>query len=226
MHPVVPTTPTQYAFAIGILLLTPLLALFAASLRRARGQDIFTGVYVMGLISGASWVGAAWVLLELFPDYPHGDDLSEPMAMLFLLPGLIAGGATLHWFGRGPVIRKRSRASRLVLALAVVLAATLAVLGIVRHMDREIWRPRRLLPDGAEVIEEHIEEDGFLPDYNYSMRARMSEPSFHQWMRRLGVEPTDDPARYGDVGPHDISQQCRAHGHYEDGVGAFESMCW
>lgn len=186
---------------------------------------MFTGMYTMGLISGAAWVGAAWVLLELFPDYPHGDELSEPMAMLFLLPGLIAGGATLRWFGRGPIVRERSRTTRFVLALAVVVASVLATWGVVRHMDREIWQPRRLLPDGSEVIEENIEEDGFLPDYNYSMRARMSESSFHQWMRRLGVEPTDDPARYGDVGPYEVDQQCGQRAHYEDGVGTFESMC-
>ena len=57
------------------------------------------------------------------------------------------------------------------------------------------------------MIAEHIEEDGFLPDFSYSLRARMSEASFHEWMRRLDVDPTDDRAHYGDVGSSSIGEQ-------------------
>lgn len=221
-----PTTLTQYAFAIGILLLTPVLAVVAASVQRARREDMLTGAYLVGLASGVGWVGSLTAMGSLFPDYPHGDELSEPMAMLFLLPGLISGGATLRWFmRRTPVVRQRSRAHLLVLGATVAIASVLAIWGVVRRMDRDVWPPRRLLPDDARIIEERIEEDGFLPDYNYSLRAHMTESTFHEWMRRLSVEPTDDPTHYGDVGPYDISQQCREHGHFEDGVGTFESMC-
>lgn len=74
------------------------------------------------------------------------------------------------------------------------------------------------------MLEERALVDDFLGDYEYLLRARMSERSFHEWMRRLAIEPTDDPSRYGAPGDT-VETHCRTTGRYEQGVGILHVWC-
>lgn len=225
MQPVVATTPTQFAFAIGILLLTPVVGAFGASLQRSRGRGAMSGFLLASGASWGGWIVGAFTAIALFPEYPGAGRPSEPVAMLFVLPGLLGGASALRWLAtRGTVVRPPGRARRVGLGAAVVLAALLAVGGVLSKVEIDMWPAMRALPEGAVVLEETALMDTFLGDYTYTLRARMSESEFREWMRRLDVEPTEDPSRYG--APRDgVEPECGRRGRYVDGVGAFRSWC-
>lgn len=225
MNEVIATTPTQYAFAICFLVVAPLLAIFAAYAQSAGGEHPWKGAVIAGGVSWAGWIASGVCAATLFPRYPAGGSPSEPVAMLFVLPGLLAGMATVRWFATRRVpIRSSTLRTRMVLAGWIVVAAVLAVVLVAAHRSLTTWPGRRELPGSAEVIEERISEDDFLGDFEYVIRARMSERIFREWMRRLDVQPTEDPTRYGvplDYGEH----ECGSEGTYADGVGTFRAWC-
>ncbi|MEM8954254.1 MAG: hypothetical protein AAGD22_08900 [Verrucomicrobiota bacterium] len=47
------------------------------------------------------------------------------------------------------------------------------------------WRSQ--LPEGATEVQEWSWADGFLPDYSYVLKAKVSEDEFFEFNRRLGI---------------------------------------
>jgi hypothetical protein len=83
------------------------------------------------------------------------------------------------------------------------------------------WPARRHLPAGAVVLEEKIQDELFLPDFTYEMRARMSAEQFAAWMAHLQIPPVAGSLEYGS-GSEDA---CGTRASFSDGVGRLESWC-
>lgn len=60
------------------------------------------------------------------------------------------------------------------------------------------WGFRRALPSNAEDVHEWFWEDGFLPDYTYKLKAKMSDEQFHRYLERLKLTPHSPDRPYSD----------------------------
>ncbi len=86
--------------------------------------------------------------------------------------------------------RMRRRFVALVLAV-VVVAVAWASWGRMTQ-----WGFRRALPSNAEDVHEWIREDGFLPDYSYKLKAKISDEDFHRYIDRLKLTPNAAGRQY------------------------------
>lgn len=225
VHPVISTTPTQYALGVCFLILGPAFGIAAALLQWRRRENVAFGVIAA---SGASWLG--WIVScavaeVLFPRYPVSGGPPEPVAMLFTLPGLGAGAVVLRWLAtRRDPTRGSPRLFRTAGPLVVVISGVLAFALVALHVEMTTWPARRELPTSAVIVSEEAFEDTFLGDFRYDISARMSREEFRAWMQRLGLRATSgDRLEYERQGsnPH----ACGASGQYDDGIGRFSSWC-
>ena len=234
MEPVIATTPSQYAFVVCLMLVAPFLGICAAMVQRARGENAWGGFL---WVTGAGWFTgfmARALRHDLYPKYPvrefmHaqrqlGDEVvptSQPaewVAMLFVAPTLVACLATLRWLmTRRPVKTPLSTQTKRRLALSALAAGLLASLLIVRDIEGSTWPAHRHLPEEATFIEETAIEDWFLGDFDYVIRAEMSEEVFRVWMGRMGVDKSGGDAQQ--------EAQCGKAGSYHEGVGTFSAWC-
>lgn len=219
------TTPTQYALAVCFLIIGPAFGIIGALVQWRREANLWFGV-VTG--AGASWLGwivACAVAATLFPRYPASGGVSEPIAMLATVPGLVAGAVVLRWLAtrRAPT-RNTPMPVRVGAAVLAVLGVALAVAFIRWHIGYTTWPARRSLPEQAVVVSEDGLIDTFIGDFRYTMSARMSHGEFLEWMRRLRLRPNGpDRLRFEQGGSE--PDQCGAIGEYRDGIGYFESWC-
>jgi hypothetical protein len=85
-----------------------------------------------------------------------------------------------------------------------------------------MWPARRHLPAAAAVVREEIVEDGFLPDFSYTMDATMTDAQFDDWMRDLGLVPCSPLGEW--CHPRQPTDgEWGAHGSYDGRVGHFSS---
>jgi hypothetical protein len=219
MHVVHAPTLTQYALAACFLVLGPAFGALAAVFARTRGVPVATAVLVASGASWGAWLVACVVAVVLFPGYPLRNAPPEWVAMLFTLPGIVAGAlAILHARGDS-VLDARTRRAALLIAGVALLASAMLVEG---HRQLTMWPARRHLPAGSVVLREEIVEDGFLPDYTYTMDAAMTHEQFDAWMRDLGLVPCSPLGRWCRPGqPED--GEWGARGSFDGSVGHFGS---
>lgn len=77
----------------------------------------------------------------------------------------------------------------------------LAVLGVVGTIAFLWIRPdqssaRRALPFSAEDIHEWEKDFGFLPDFTYHLKAKITEEQFHRYVEKLGLTPHPSTREY------------------------------
>ncbi|HYV55466.1 MAG TPA: hypothetical protein VE933_12845 [Chitinophagaceae bacterium] len=60
------------------------------------------------------------------------------------------------------------------------------------------WEYRKLLPHSASQIKEFYWKDGFLPDYEYYLRAKIDQRDFNWYCDSLGLELHTDVSKYTD----------------------------
>ncbi len=90
-------------------------------------------------------------------------------------------------------LRKSTKFRGCLLALA-----PLAVAGIIAFL----WiRPdettaRRALPSSAEDIHEWEQDFGFLPDFTYHLKAKITEEHFHHYVDKFGLTPHTSTRQY------------------------------
>jgi hypothetical protein len=225
MHPVVSTTPTQYALAVCFLIVGPALGIAATLVQWRRQENVAFGAIAACGASWLGWIVSCAVAVVLFPGYPAAGGPPEPVAMLFTVPGLAAGAVVLRWLAsrRAPTRgspRLFGAAGALVVAASVVLAVALVAL----HVDGTRWPARRELPTSAVILSEEAYEDSFLTDFRYEIDARMSHAEFRGWMQRLGLTPlSSEQSRYEDE--RRDGEECGATGAYRDGIGHFTAWC-
>jgi len=92
-----------------------------------------------------------------------------------------------------PARKMRLRFGRLLLVLAIVSA--LAAVGFLWFRPDQM-PARRALPFGAEGIHEWYRSNGFLPDYSYQLKAKITEEQFRQYVSNLGLTPHTEARQY------------------------------
>jgi hypothetical protein len=224
VQPVVGATPTQYALGICFLFLGPAFGLAGGFLQWRRGLSVFAGMFAATGVSWMAWIGSCVLALFLFPEYPRHP--SEPVAMLFTLPGLVSGALVLRWTAKRRAPERGPRWLGPALGTGLIAAvAALSVAAISVHVRALEWPAYRELPDGATVIFERAYEDSFFGEYMYEMDARMTHDEFCAWMRRLGLRPRTPEERIFERGSMEGLRGCGSRGEYEGGVARFRSNC-
>lgn len=89
------------------------------------------------------------------------------------------------------MMNKRRKIAILALTSTAAIGVALyqCAVGVSAGGSEQTWGYRRLLPPTAEDIHEVYWEDKFLPDYEYRLRARVTEPEFQEYVTRLGCAP-------------------------------------
>lgn len=184
-------TATQVAFAFVVLVVAPGFGLCGSVTCRQTRLGRTRG---FALATLASWLGLALsgVIAALyFPRYPV-EGPPEHAAMMFVVPSFVVGIGAVLLLSRlvparpdaGDIASDRRHARRLLLAgvsLSSLMVATI-YFWLVTPMHKA-------LPWGARHVRESYWADGFLPDYSYCLKARISEDEFPGYVARLGLTP-------------------------------------
>lgn len=185
-----------------IVVLGPLLASLAAIAAHRRERPVGPAALSTLVAAWALW-GLAWALTPR--------PVAPSAGLVVLAVGLATGVGAVLAHARGP--RRRAVSSPRLLPLALGVLALVGVEFVMQaHQLLFAWPAYRSLPAGAEVIEEHALEDPLLPDFSYSLSARMSAADFEAWTRALGLTACgEEHERCGTT----------SHATWTDGVGHF-----
>lgn len=96
----------------------------------------------------------------------------------------------------------------LLIGIGLVIAAGLAAVAllVLRAIPDGTWGFRRALPETATDVHEDAWEDGFLPDYHYCLKAKISAFEFEAYARRLELAtPPPAPTSSDAFGGYDFS---------------------
>jgi hypothetical protein len=96
-----------------------------------------------------------------------------------------------------PSLRRFVRPLLGAMALAGVLALGVWAYRIVAHWNE--WGFRRTLPAGASDVHEAAWEEGFLPDYQYCLKARMTAEEFAAYAKKHDLTPATPGRVYEDA---------------------------
>lgn len=171
----IPTTggrplPTwaQGMFAFCFIVLAPLVGILNTF---QRGEKAFNTQKCIVVVDLALLVSAVIAIL-LFPDYLQISMIPEHLIVLFTLPALLAGFGVL-WVGRST---RKQTALLASIILFVYLAGALLSYGL-------FTRPQRMaLPWSATQVQEYLWQDSFLPDFEYCLKAKISEGDFENYV--------------------------------------------
>ena len=112
--------------------------------------------------------------------------------------GLLASlfvGVPLFFYVRWIV--RTIKARRWVMLGVNVTTLVIACAGLAYCWSRlNEWGFRRELPQSAKDIREWYHEDGFLPDYVYYLRAKVTKLQFEQYVAHFGMTPHSKDRTY------------------------------
>lgn len=196
----------QASFLVCGFLFAPLTGFIIAWCRHRDGGAPIRSFLIGVLAVLASLTVSGFVARGLFPEYPLRF-VSEPVAISFTTAALFMAIGIALWAGS----RSSARFRRTV--VATVALSYLVSLGLARQIT---WPMRRHLPWSATIVEESVWADGLLPDYDYSLTARMHESHFLPYVARLGLAEhaydelkwvgLPDEATGSDIYAHEWSQ--------------------
>jgi hypothetical protein len=87
-----------------------------------------------------------------------------------------------------------------VVVFGIVFVIVVLVVAFGQRLTQ--WPFRHALPSNAQDIHEWFREDGFLPDYAYKLKARISDKEFHAYVKRFELTPHHPDRQYsGDIKP-------------------------
>lgn len=193
------TTWAQGVFAFCGGVLAPATGILCGWRLRRKGGSPLEG-FVLGFGTVFCVLIVASLLARfIFPEYPR-EPVPETIAISFTIP--VFGSSILAiWL----VVRKRFSSTRFPFVGASVLL-TLYVTGIFAAYHMCTWPYRKALPWSASEVKERIWTAGLLPDFSYSLCARITENQFLDYVRRfklknVGMEESfsgrDDGPRWG-----------------------------
>lgn len=171
-----------FAFCGGVL--APATGILCAW--RIRRQDVSL---LKGFVLGFGTVFCVLIAVSflaklIFPGYPD-DPVPEPIAISFTIPVLISSIFAIRL-----IVRNRSDSSRFPFVGASVLLVIYAA-GIFAAYHMFTWSYRKALPWSASEVKEHVWTEGFLPDFAYYLRARITEEQFLEYVARFELERVD-----------------------------------
>jgi hypothetical protein len=105
--------------------------------------------------------------------------------------GAIAAGVSLFLIQL--LFRAKTRHSKIIgLQQIILLIVALSVIHFKAY-DNDTWGFRKQLPWSASDIHEWYWEEGFLPDYSYCLKAKMSEEAFLDYVQEFGLKKKEMP---------------------------------
>lgn len=62
----------------------------------------------------------------------------------------------------------------------------------------DLWQFRHQLPWGAQDVHEWYQEDSFLPDYSYLLKAKITEDQFRSYIGKFGLTIHSENRKYSE----------------------------
>lgn len=188
-------TITQAAFALFLLCCIPGFGVCGGLVCEFTRLRWFGGLAVgalggfVGLCTSAVLAGAR------HPRYPL-EGPPEHTALLYLIPAFVVGVGVVAGLERYGRTRQREDADAATVAanlrrgkLLLRGGVSLAVVLILGTYSLFVWPFHRALPWGATQVREETWTEGFLPDYTYTLKARISEDEFRSYVEALELTP-------------------------------------
>lgn len=155
--------------------MAPAVGILCAWRLRHEGESPLKG-FILGFATVfCALIGCSFLAIFIFPGYPNVP-VSEPIAVSLTVPVIIASIFAI-WL----ITRKRSVHNRFPFGGASALLA-LYLVGIFMAYQMFTWPYRRALPWSASEVKEYAWTDGFLPDFVYCLRARVTEEQFRDYV--------------------------------------------
>lgn len=178
-------TATQLAFAFFVFIATPGFGVCGALLYRPLKNGWIHGFLAASALSIFGLALSASLAVCLYPDYP-AEGPPEFLSMFFVLPGYFFGFLGLLFLKRFPPHtdqRPDLKLPKILLSAGVLLslALTTALYFVVVQPEH------RALPWSARQIQEYYWSETLLPDFQYCLKARISEDEFKTYVSKLGL---------------------------------------
>ena len=146
------------------------------------------GVFKGGLIAGGT-VAAAFCMMVLislacFPKYPE-KPIPECGGVLLTFPCVLVGLVVFRYLDGE---HSATRAGRVILP---TLFFAVWLIGVVSNYEFVTWPYRKALPWTASDVQDYAWTEGFLPDYSYWMRARLSRDQFRVYITKYGLNQAE-----------------------------------
>ncbi len=171
-------TWTQGVFAFCGGILAPAAGVLSGCLRWRDGLWNVAKGFFFGLTAViCSLIASAFLAKWTFPGYPN-EPVPEPLAICFTVPVLAVAVIAVALSSRE--VKDRSRPASPLLAICGVAAIYLA--GIVASYHFFTWPYRKALSWTAANVREHAVTDLFIPDFQYFLRADISEAQFTKYV--------------------------------------------
>lgn len=178
-----------FAFCFGIIV--PAVGILSALRMRREGKSAFKGFFLSSGATFIALIACCCVAMLCFPHYPRLK-IPELLANAFTLPGVIAGILAI-WFVSDS--RKASKAFCIKASLATI---ALYAAGIVLCYQMFTWSFRKELPWSASDIHESYYSDTLLPDYDYKLKAKISEAQFQNYIKSFDLSPHTSDRKYSE----------------------------
>jgi hypothetical protein len=137
----------------------------------------------------AAMIGCCALAMFCFPKYPS-TPVPEWLANAFTLPAIIA--VLICWWLPRPPAEQMKFFKKWTY---ILLIAYITGIGFTRWAT--IWPYRRALPWSASDIQERFSTDGLLPDFSYSLKAKISHAEFLEYVAKFQLRKTGSQALSG-----------------------------
>lgn len=185
-------TWAQCTFAFCFVVLIPAVGVLTAIRLKREGKSLLKGFFLGSGINLLTFVACCFIAHALFPRYP-GQPVPELLANAFALPVPVAGVAVI-WF----VSRDRTKSRRFCLFSSAIVVA-LFTIGVYLCYEGTLWSFRKALPSSAQDIHESYWTDTLLPDYDYKLKAKITEEEFRRYVAKFGLTPHTTTRKYSDL---------------------------
>lgn len=173
-------TWAQTTFAYCFLILSPLAAILYRARSRRCGKSGVGAFFAGGTLMVVAMIGCCILAIKLFPRYPN-QHVSEWVANALTLPAVLLVTWSFWFPCPAPELRP-------FLKRYTVIFLTAYVAGIGLTYWATLWPYRKDLPWSATQIEERYSTDGFLPDYDYRLKAKISETDFKEYVEHYRLK--------------------------------------
>ncbi len=189
-------TWTRSMFVYIAFVLLPATGILAAWQWRRENRSVLKGLVIGAGAVFLALIGSGILAHTLFPHYPR--EPSEAIALLFTIPPLITSLVVIWWLPK----KQKSPTGRKFPFSALVSLVLIFVAGLLLTHKLTTWSYRAALPNSASEIQETISpRDPLLPDYSYTLKARITRAEFQQYIDHFHLKKLN-PEKLGPEEGH------------------------
>jgi hypothetical protein len=178
-------TPTQLSFAFFLVVVAPLFGI-AGALRREGWRQRAAGFVVCAGCASIALALSGVIAALMHPRYP-AQGPPEFKAILYVLPGYLVGALAVA------AVWRRASTSKIdaftVARVAASCALTIATLVSAALYAMLIMPQHHALPWSASDVRESYWGETLLPDFEYRLKARVSEGELYRYLARRTMDP-------------------------------------